>query len=111
MREDVFTGLQLAAWAPAAASFVFGIAIGWLIFGGREASASSLRTAPPVEGANTANDDALDALRSQIEKARDVIHEGDDEIDEFADQLNALDASLKRIHTRLKTLFRAARRG
>lgn len=109
MSEDVVAGLEVAAWAPAAASFIFGVGIGWLIFGGRRPEPIVSRAAPPVEGGADAG--ALDALQSQIRTARDAIAENDAEIDEFSDQLNTLDASLKRAHGRLKAVIKAVRRG
>lgn len=111
MREDVLAGLELAAWAPAAASFIFGVGIGWLIFGGRRSDETGPGAAPPLEAGATADPGALDALQSQIKTARDLIDETDGEIDEFAEQLNTLDASLKRAHARLKSLFQIVRRG
>ncbi len=108
MSEDVLAGLGVAAWAPAAASFIFGVAIGWLIFGGRKPDPAVMRAARPLEsGADTG---PLDALQSEIKTARDLIAESDGEIDEFAEQLNTLDSSLKRAHARLKAIFKAVRR-
>lgn len=108
MSEDLLTGLGVAAWAPAAASFLFGVAIGWLIFGARSQHDATSRASPPVESG--ADGGALDALQSQLKTARDLMTESDREFEDVADQLNTLDAALKRAHARLKSIFRTVRR-
>ena len=108
MREDVLAGLEVAAWAPAAASFIFGVGVGWLIFGGNRPQSDGLRATPPVEAASDRG--ALDALESQIKTARELLDEKDEEVNEVAEQLTTLETSLKRLHARLTAVFRAVRR-
>ena len=112
MSEDVLAGLEVAAWAPAAASFIFGVGIGWLVFGGRRPEDLVPRAVPPIDSSQSVSADpaALDALQSQIRTARDLMAESDGEIEDVSEQLDTLDSSLKMANARLKAVLQALRR-
>lgn len=104
MGEGWFSGLTAAAWAPALAAFVFGLATGWLIWGG-------LRAGQTGEGAPAAPDaKRLAALEAELRAARALVEEESGEAEAQEEEIAALDTSLKRANGRLKLLLRAVKR-
>ncbi|MBB5519724.1 hypothetical protein [Amphiplicatus metriothermophilus] len=85
-------------------AFLFGLAAGWLIWGGRGLFPDRAGAAPPGEAGG------LDALEAELAAARELAAADAAEADEAAARLDALDAALKRANGRLKLLLRAAGR-
>lgn len=134
MSDGGFMGLAIAPWAPVIAAYVFGIATGWLIWGGarsaprREGGETTVATAPEPDRRDDASDlkakvstgttDAdpcpapmkLGALESEIRSARELLSQGDEEADAFSEELSTLDAGIKRANGRLKLVLRAVKR-
>ena len=111
-------GLETASWAPAAAALIFGIAIGWLIWGGRRQEIEPQRRDPGsvIAKGNGNNGDPcpdglkLGAIESEIRAARELLEESDNEAASFSEELSGLDESIKRANGRLKLILRAVRR-
>mgnify|MGYP001462463447 CR=1 FL=1 len=132
MGESVFSGLALTQLAPYAAAYLFGIATGWLIWGGRRGVSnedaagarpeSVLQTAEPPssESAPEKPSEApaepkppvieLAALEEEIRKANELLDAQEEEAEAFSEELAALDQSVKRANGRLKLVIRAVQR-
>jgi len=132
MGESVFSGLALTQLAPYAAAYLFGIATGWLIWGGRrgvsneDAAAarleSALQTAEPSSSESAPEKPAekpaapkppvseLAALEEEIRKANELLDAQEEEAEAFSEELAALDQSVKRANGRLKLVIRALQR-
>jgi hypothetical protein len=95
-----------ASWLPVAAAYVFGLASGWLFWGGKNRSETMTVARQhdiPVDGA------AGGAL-GEIAAARAVLDEGSAEANDAKDALAAADEALKRANGRLKILLDAVRK-
>jgi hypothetical protein len=117
--DETSIAIAVSPWATALAMYLFGIATGWLIWGGRRgavvtsgervkttlgASAAGEASKPSSAGA------ALDALEKEISAARALLDEDDGEAAAFTEALSSLDASIKRANGRLKLLARSVRK-
>ena len=117
MAEGLFSGSGVAPWALFAAAFAFGLACGWLIWGGKRAGgedgaatdgAKDGQSAAPLPAAS------LDSLAEEIRAARALADETEEETaglaSGLAGELDALDESIKRANGRLKLLQRAVKK-
>lgn len=120
MSESWVSGVGWASWALAIAIYIFGIASGWLIWGGRrsspdepaDADADAAPAGPggetrPAPGPASAK---LGALESEIRKARELLEKGEEEAAVFSEDLATLDQTIKRANGRLKLILRAVQR-
>jgi len=122
MAEGLFSGSGVAPWALLAAAFGFGLACGWLIWGGRR---TEKEAGAPSAGALSGhlNGDpsgaslpaaSLDALAEELRAARALADESEEEsaglASGLAGELDALDESIKRANGRLKLLQRAVKK-
>lgn len=118
MGEFWLSGVAWGSWALALAIYLFGIASGWLIWGGRRSV--SEEDAPPgatqdeVGAANTGAarpaSAKLAALESEIRKARELLESTDGESDTLSNELLDLDHAVKRANGRLRLVLRAVQR-
>ena len=117
------SGVQLAPWAPVAASYLFGAATGFLIWGGRHLwpksaearNAEGMRDAESGAGDGSANGDAPDSMRlgaleSELRRARELLDETDADNSDNVERLNDLDTALKRANGRLKLILNAVKK-
>lgn len=95
--------MTISPWLLVGA-FLFGLAAGWLIWGGRGLFPDRAGAAPPNE------DDGIGALEAELAAARELVAADTADTEDFAARLDALDAALKRANGRLKLLLRAAER-
>jgi hypothetical protein len=103
MNERWVAIAETASWLPVAAAFVFGLASGWLIWGGKRRTNVNIppRTVDiPVEG----------GALGEIAAARAALDETDPETNDARDALAAADEALKRANGRLKILLDAVRK-
>lgn len=116
MGDDLLSGIAAAPLAWLAGAFVFGLATGWLLWGGRRSAEAG---GEPGDGAAPAialsqidarDGDGLDALEREIRAARARLAESDDEAGKMAQELDSLDKAIKRANGRLKLLLRAVQR-
>lgn len=103
----------MAPWAVFIGAFVFGLATGWLIWGGARAAAFARRG--PEDGLAGGPDGkvpeaAIAAIEREIRAARALIDEADAQSADTVGELDALDASIKRANGRLKLLVRAVKK-
>lgn len=129
MSESWVSGVGWASWALAIAIYIFGIASGWLIWGGRRSSpgerAGADADAGPAGADASSRDGAggemkkaapgaapakLAALESEIRKARALLEKGEEEAAVFSEDLTTLDQTIKRANGRLKLILRAVQR-
>lgn len=120
MGEGLFSGFGVAPWALFLAAFAFGLACGWLIWGGRAAEKGD--DVPSVSGLGHLNGEpaaqaapaSLDALAQELRAVRTLATESEDEgaglAAGLAGELDALDESIKRANGRLKLLQRAVQK-
>ena len=120
--NEWFASLDLAPWAPVAAAYLFGIATGWLIWGGRPAIDNGLEnghleatddheTEAPSEEA--ADDASSDNNPEQVREAAKALFSSKSKEDEKADangngangdpapdsmKLGALESELRKAH-------------
>lgn len=114
------SGVAWGSWALALAIYLFGIASGWLIWGGRrtvseedEVPGVSTGEAAPEETGVTRRGPApakLAALESEIRKARELLASNDGEAETLAKELSDLDHAVKRANGRLRLVLRAVQR-
>lgn len=138
MGENWLTDLTAATWLPAAAAFVFGLAAGWLVWGGRRARLAELERALKAAEAEAARHDGaklafttvadeddepvpekpvdrkkaaklLDALEAELKAARARLDQDAEERADFAEGLDALDQAIRRVNTRLKLIIKAVK--
>ncbi|GAB4531099.1 MAG: hypothetical protein Kow00133_19740 [Amphiplicatus sp.] len=95
--------MTISPWLVVGA-FLFGLAAGWLIWGGRGLFPDRAGAAAPGES------EGFDALEAELAAARDLAAADAADTEDFAARLDALDAALKRANGRLKLLLRAAGR-
>jgi hypothetical protein len=111
MSEGLQSILDAAPWAPLAVAFLVGFGCGYLIWGLRSGDAEIAETEAkadaPLEGDERKE---IVVLRAELEAARALLDEGDDQKDEVGRQLSALDEALKRANGRLKVLLRSVKR-
>lgn len=117
MGEGLFSGSGVAPWALFLAAFAFGLACGWLIWGGRRVDKSAEAPAGGLghlNGEPSAALPALDALAQELRAVRALAAESEDEgaglAAGLAGELDALDDSIKRANGRLKLLQRAVQK-
>jgi hypothetical protein len=113
---------DFASVLPAIAALVFGIAVGWLIWGGwrNRAGAGSLREGdspgdaatpqPDGHGVPFRNGMKLDAIEHEIKNARALLDDREEAAKAFADELTTVDAAIKRANGRLKLILRAVKK-
>lgn len=108
MSEGLGAILDAAPWAPLAVAFLVGFACGWLIWGLRgDANTPSTDVSAPGEDDERKE---IVVLRAELEAARALLNENEDDHEEVGRQLSALDEAVKRANGRLKILLRAVRR-
>jgi hypothetical protein len=111
MSEGLQSVLDAAPWAPLAVAFLVGLGCGFLIWGLRSGDSEFAGTeaiaSAPVEGDERKE---IVILRAELEAARALLDEGDDQQEEVGRQLSALDEALKRANGRLKVLLRSVKR-
>lgn len=112
MREGLQSILETAPWAPLAIAFLVGLACGFLIWGLRSGEheageKADAKAAAPIDGNERKE---IVVLRAELEAARALLEEGDNQQEEVGRQLSALDEALKRANGRLKVLFRSVKR-
>lgn len=116
MSESWLSGMAWGSWTLAVAIYVFGIASGWLIWGGRRSVPEEDAGRGVAAGGETQSQAAasppagLDALESEIRKARELLEANDDDTAAFSEELANLDHSIKRGNGRLKLVLRALQR-
>ncbi|MEQ8935840.1 MAG: hypothetical protein RIE56_08610 [Amphiplicatus sp.] len=117
MAEGLFSGSGVAPWALLAAAFAFGLACGWLIWGGKRAGGEDETLAEGAEAGPSAVPlpaASLDRLAEEIRAARALSDESEEEAagvaSGLAGDLDALDESIKRANGRLKLLQRAVKK-
>ena len=139
MGESSIFGIAIAPWAPVIAAYVFGIATGWLIWGGPRPQPKAAPGHTPANGvvedlvdAPAADEEESDlkakivsgtteadpcpppmklgALESEIRTARELLEQKDEEAKAFTEELSTLDAVIKRANGRLKLVLRAITR-
>lgn len=126
MSESVLFGLEWSQLAPVLAAYLFGIATGWLVWGGRRPPVTTVSNedaerqgdlkqgqagngASPT-GAPSPSPDRLAAIEEEIRKARNLLEEGDEETKFIAEEIDTLDQAIKRANGRLKLILRAIER-
>ncbi|MFQ5563217.1 MAG: hypothetical protein ACE5FO_06580 [Parvularculaceae bacterium] len=134
MGQTWLTDVMAATWLPAAAAFVFGLAAGWLFWGGQRKRIAELeraledgesdgaklsftavpeddpqecQTENPVDREKAAK--LLDALEDELKAARARIERDAEESAALADGLAALDETIKRVNGRLKFIVKAVK--
>lgn len=116
MGEALQRIVEAAPWAPAAAAFLFGLAAGWLIWGGRrdtidntdriEPEPTAARAGPDPESLNA----TIGAVENEIRAARTLLSESDQEAAEFATEIAGIDDRLKKANARMKLIMSAVRK-
>lgn len=112
MSEGLQSILDAAPWAPLAVAYLVGLGCGWLIWGlrggeGGDENAATVEASTPLEGDERKE---IVVLRAELEAARALLEDGDDQQEEVGRQLSALDEALKRANGRLKVLLRSVKR-
>ena len=103
MNERWVAIAETASWLPVAAAYVFGLASGWLFWGGRKRPATNL--------VRRTSDISIDGgALEEIAAARAVLDETEIETVDAKDALAAADEALKRANGRLKILLGAVRK-
>lgn len=127
MGESWLAGVHLAPWAPAVAAYLFGIASGWLIWGGRRSEGvggaetattedngatalSGDRKAGGKDAVPAAISEKLRAIQTEIDQARELLEKSEDGSESLADEIATIDEAIKRSNGRLKLLLRAVQR-
>lgn len=118
MGESWLSGVAWGTWALALAIYLFGIASGWLIWGGRRSvpeenelpGAAVEEAASENAGAARPAPSKLAALESELRKARELLDSTGGESDSVAKELSDLDHAVKRANGRLRLVLRAVQR-
>lgn len=108
-------GASISEWAPmiaAIAAYVFGVATGWLLwYGARNGKSDASGARANGEPVSIGSDGPrLEAIQREIESARGLLDEDEEAARLVGDELNALDAAIKRTNGRLKVILRAIKR-
>ncbi len=110
MSEGLAAFFGTTPWAPLAIAFLVGLGCGWLVWGLKSGD-----TASDGSGADKAAPDSderkeIVVLRAELEAARALLEDSDDQHGEIGRQMSALDEALKRANGRLKIILRAIKR-
>lgn len=119
-------GFVFEDWMVAIAALIFGVGLGWLVWGGRKgegAAKSASADAMPPAAAAIANDaaapsnavnappaESLDAVERELKVARELLDEGEEEMRLFGEEIADLDSAIKRANGRLRLLIKEIRR-
>ena len=101
-------------WAPVLAALVFGVAIGWLIWGGRRTPVVSERGEPlldedhaPSSGDPCPTEMKIGAVESELRSARQLLEKTEDESADLEEDLTGLEKAISRINGRIKVVARS----
>ena len=114
-------------WMVAVAALIFGVGLGWLLWGGRKSDAAkpdAAEGASPVaapvnseasqagsaSAANARPAESLDAVERELKDARELLEEGEEEMRLFGEEIADLDSAIKRANGRLRLLIKEIRR-
>ena len=104
--EGFIASFGTSPWGPMALAFLFGIAFGWMVWG-----------AKPERGESADGDDAkiedpkeIVVIKAELEAAKNLLGQTDEQEDQLAEQLATLDETVKRANGRLKIILAAIRR-
>ncbi len=105
------TDLAFDVLIAAIGALLFGVALGWLIWGGRASRRAdregSSRREPSVEDALAPR---LETAESEIKVARDLLAQSEDAPTAFAEDVSALETAINRANGRLKLIVRAVKK-
>lgn len=89
-----------------ALAFVFGVAFGWATWGAKAGRARDADSAP--DGVDEPKE--LVVIKAELQAARSLLDQADEQDQEITEQLSGLDETVKRANGRLKTILAAVKR-
>ncbi|MFZ5619208.1 MAG: hypothetical protein ACOZAA_17985 [Pseudomonadota bacterium] len=108
MGEGFLSVLGMSPWGPIALAFLLGVAFGWVIWGaGRGGRVIDKRERLAGEEGEPKE---IVVIKAELQAARRLLDQGDDQDAAVAEQLSALDETVKRANGRLKTILAAVKR-
>ena len=132
MGSEFIDNLAASPWAPVLAAYIFGVATGWLIWGGhqddeqaaiRERIRERAAEDPDSVDADAENNGRLlnidseapdamkyGAIESELRNARELLLEQEEDKVKVEQSLGELDDSIKRANGRLKLLIGAVKK-
>ncbi len=104
--EGFISSFGTSPWGPMALAFLFGVAFGWVVWGARPdraggASAESAANEEPKE---------IVVIKAELQTARTLLDQSDDQDETLTEQIATLDESVKRANGRLKMILAAVKR-
>jgi len=103
--EGLISAFGTSPWGPMALGFLFGIAFGWALWGASDSSRAESK-----RSASAGDHKEIVVIKAELEAARSLLDEGDDQQEAIAQQLSTLDETVKRANGRLKALLAAVKR-
>lgn len=104
--EGFISSFGTSPWGPMALAFLFGIAFGWVVWGARpDRGDTALGETAKLEEAKE-----IVVIKAELEAARTLLGEKDEQEEQLSEQLETLDETVKRANGRLKMILAAIRR-
>lgn len=96
------TAFGASPWGPMALAFLFGVAFGWVLWGTKaDRDEGKKETGDPKE---------IVVIKAELEAARTLLDETDEQDGAITDQLSTLDETVKRANGRLRMILSAVKR-
>lgn len=100
--EQLMTAFGASPWGPMALAFLFGVAFGWVLWGTKaDRDEGKKETGDPKE---------IVVIKAELEAARTLLDETDEQDGAITDQLSTLDETVKRANGRLRMILSAVKR-
>ncbi len=104
--EGFISSFGTSPWGPMALAFLFGVAFGWVVWGAKPERGE----AAEGERANIDDPKEIVVIKAELEAARTLLDQKDDQDAQLSEQLATLDETVKRANGRLKMILAAVKR-
>lgn len=104
--EGFFSSFGTSPFGPMALAFLFGVVFGWVVWGARPERDEG------ADGERKTIEDHKEivVIRAELEAARGLLDQKDDDDAKVSDELAALDETVNRANGRLKMILAAVKR-